>query len=128
MVSANAAALAIATSLSAEGNTTILFGNLAQHHPQAATLQSLGLELARVLGAKFGFMSEAANSVGAYVAGAWPKAAGLNAAQMLAQPRKAYVLLNVEAELDSHDPQQAMNAMMTADMVVALSASTFSST
>ena len=78
--------------------------------------------MAQILGAKFGFLGEAANSVGAYVADAWPKGAGLNAAQMLAQPRKAYVLLNVEAELDSHDPQQAMNAMMAAEMVVAMSA------
>ena len=46
----------------------------------------------------------------------------MNAAQMLASPRKAYVLLNVEAELDMHDPQQAMHAMQAADMVVALSA------
>ena len=121
-VTPNAAAQAIATSLCAGKNVTILLGNLAQHHPQAATLHSLGLELARVLGAKFGFLGEAANSVGAYVAGAWPKGGGLNAAQMLAQPRKAYVLLNVEAELDSHDPQQAMNAMMAADMVVVMSA------
>jgi NADH-quinone oxidoreductase subunit G len=121
-VTPNAAAQAIAASLCAGKSATILLGNLAQHHPQAATLHSLGLELARVLDAKFGFLGEAANSVGAYVAGAWPKAAGLNAAQMLAQPRKAYVLLNVEAELDSHDPQQAMNAMMGAEMVVVMSA------
>ena len=121
-VTPNAAAQAIATSLSAGKSATILLGNLAQHHPQAATLHSLGLELARVLGAKFGFLGEAANSVGAYVAGAWPKSDGLNAAQMLAQARKAYLLLNVEAELDSHDPQQAMSAMMTADMVVVMSA------
>ncbi|MBI5751088.1 MAG: NADH-quinone oxidoreductase subunit G [Hydrogenophilales bacterium] len=121
-VTPNAAAQAIAASLCAGKSATILLGNLAQHHPQAATLHSLGLELARVLGAKFGFLGEAANSVGAYVAGAWPKAGGLNAAQMLAQPRKAYVLLNVEAELDSQDPQQAMNAMMAAEMVVAMSA------
>ncbi len=121
-VTPNSAAQAIATSLCAGKNATILLGNLAQHSPQAATLHSLSLELARVLGAKFGFMGEAANSVGAYVAGAWPKAGGLNAAQMLAQPRKAYLLLNVEAELDSHDPQQTMNAMMAADMVVVMSA------
>jgi NADH-quinone oxidoreductase subunit G len=46
----------------------------------------------------------------------------MNAAQMLASPRKAYVLLNVEPELDMHDAQQAMKAMQAADMVVAMSA------
>ena len=116
------AAQGIAASLCAGNSAAILLGNLAQHHPQAATLQRLGDELARVSGARFGVMGEAANSVGAYVAGAWPRAGGLNAAQMLAQPRKAYLLLNVEPELDSHDAQQAMNAMMTADMVVVMSA------
>ena len=46
----------------------------------------------------------------------------MNAAEMLAAPRKAYILLNTEPELDLHDPQQAMAAMNAADMVVALSA------
>ncbi len=122
LVTPSPTAQAIAASLCAGKKATILLGNLAQHSPQAATIHSLGLELARVVGAKFGFLGEAANSVGAYVAGAWPKGAGYNAAQMLAQPLKAYLLLNVEAELDSYDAQQAMNAMMAAEMVVVMSA------
>jgi len=36
--------------------------------------------------------------------------------------RKAYILLNVEAELDTQNGQQAMAAMQAADLVVALSA------
>jgi NADH-quinone oxidoreductase subunit G len=121
-VTPNAAAQAMAQSLVAGQRISIVLGNIAQHHPQAATLHSLGLELARVLGASFGFLGAAANSVGAYIAGAWPQSAGMNAAQMLATPRQAYVLLNVEAELDSYDAQQALSAMMSAQMVVALSA------
>ena len=113
---------AIADSLIGGKRATILLGNMAQHHPQAATLHSLAQELARILGASFGFLGEAANSVGAYVAGAWPKGSGMTAAQMLANPRQAYVLLNVEPELDCYDTQQALNAMMQAKMVVALSA------
>jgi NADH-quinone oxidoreductase subunit G len=119
-VQVSAAAQAIADSLCNGERISILLGNIAQHHPQAAALHSLAAELARVTGGKFGFMAEAANSVGAYVAGAVPKG-GLHAAQMIAQPRKAYLLLNVEAELDSHDPQATVNAMMQADMVVAMS-------
>lgn len=46
---------------------------------------------------------------------------GKNAAQMLAAPLKAYVLLGVEAELDTYDPQQAVAAMKGAELVVALS-------
>jgi len=121
-VEVSATAQAIADSLTKGEKISILLGNIAQHHPQAAALHSLAVELARVTGGKFGFMAEAANSVGAYVAGAVPKAGGLNAGQMIARPRKAYLLLNVEAELDSHDPQATVAAMMQADMVVALSA------
>ena len=40
---------------------------------------------------------------------------------MLKEPRKAYVLLGVEPELDTHDPQQAVAAMRSAELVVALS-------
>jgi NADH-quinone oxidoreductase subunit G len=41
---------------------------------------------------------------------------------MLANPRKAYLLLNVEPELDMANPQQAIAAMKSAEMVVAMSA------
>jgi NADH-quinone oxidoreductase subunit G len=41
---------------------------------------------------------------------------------MLASPRKAYVLLNVEPELDCANPQQAIAAMHSADLVIAMSA------
>ncbi|EFK97628.1 protein containing Molybdopterin oxidoreductase domain [sediment metagenome] len=41
---------------------------------------------------------------------------------MLETPRKAYVLLNVEAELDCANPQQAMAALQAADTVIVLSA------
>jgi NADH-quinone oxidoreductase subunit G len=40
---------------------------------------------------------------------------------MLKEPLKAYLLLGVEAELDTHDPQQAVAAMNAAELVVALS-------
>ena len=41
---------------------------------------------------------------------------------MLEQPRKAYVLLNAEVELDCADPRAALGAMRGAELVVALSA------
>jgi NADH-quinone oxidoreductase subunit G len=67
-------------------------------------------------------MGEAANSVGGYLANATPGANGLNANAMLANPRKAYILLNVEAELDTANSQQAMAAVKSADMVIAMTA------
>jgi NADH-quinone oxidoreductase subunit G len=118
-----AQAVAIAHSLASGERAAVLMGNFAQQHPQAAQIAVLAGQIAALCEAKFGYLGEAANSVGGYLAGAVPSGAkGMNAAQMLAAPRKAYLLLNVEPELDMHDPQQAMTAMYAADMVVALSA------
>ncbi len=115
----------IGGSLASGERVVVLLGNFAQQHPQSAQLQLLAQQIATATNGNFGFLGEAANSVGAYLAGAVPfahGASGMNAAQMLATPRKAYVLLNVEPELDMHDAQQAMSAMRSADMVVAMSA------
>lgn len=118
-------ATAIARSLASGEHGAVLLGNFAQQHPQATQIAMLAGQIAMLADAKFGFLGEAANSVGACLAGAVPYAAGtagMNAAQMLFAPRKAYVLLNAEPELDMHDPQLAMKAMYAADMVVAMSA------
>lgn len=113
---------AMAKSLAGGKSVAVLLGNFAQQHPQAAQLQALAQKIAALSGGKFGFLGDASNSVGGYLAHATPGAQGLNASSMLAAPRKAYVLLNVEAELDCANPQQAIAAMQAADMVVALSA------
>jgi NADH-quinone oxidoreductase subunit G len=121
-VQVSEAARAIAASLASGRKAAIFLGNAAQHHPQAAALHALVQELARLTGARFGFLGEAANSVGGYMAGCVPGKGGLGAAAMLDSPRKAYLLLNVEPELDCHNPQHAMRAMNAADAVVVLSA------
>lgn len=46
---------------------------------------------------------------------------GKHAQAMLQQPLKAYLLLGVEAELDAHDPRQALAALQQAELVVAMS-------
>ena len=110
---------AIGESLKSGKNVAILLGNYAQQHPQAAQIHAQAQKIADALGARLGFLGEAANSVGGHVAGAAGK---VSAARMLASPRKAYLLLNTEVELDCHDPQAALAAMHTAEFVVALSA------
>jgi NADH-quinone oxidoreductase subunit G len=115
------AARAIAASLASGKNAGVFLGNLAQHHPAAARLHELALAVADLAGARFGFLGEAANSVGGYLAGCVPSGSGLNAGAMLGKPLKAYLLLGVEPELDTHDSQQAMAAMKAAEFVVALS-------
>ncbi len=115
----------LAARLQSGARVGLFLGNMAQHHPAAAELHGLTQILADLLGARFGFLGEAANSVGGYLAGAvpfGPGGQGLDARQMLAQPRKAYLLFNVEPELDAYNPAQALQAMAAADLVVAFSA------
>ncbi len=120
-VAVSAEARAIAESLLSGTNAAVFLGNLAQQHPRAATLQALARQLASLIGARVGFLGEAANSVGGYLANALPGPDGLNAAAMLAAPRQAYLLLNAEPELDCADPQQASAALKQAATVVMLS-------
>jgi len=112
----------IAASLASGKNVAVFLGNLAQHHPQGAQLHALAQALAEMTGARYGFLGEAANSVGGYIAGCVPgMSGGKNASQMLKDPLKAYLLLGVEAELDTHDSRQAVAAMKSAELVVAMS-------
>jgi len=116
-------ARAIAGSLASGKSVGVFLGNLGHHHPAAARLHAFAQELAAVTGGRFGFLGEAANSVGGYLAGCVPfgSPSGLNAGEMLRQPLKAYLLLGVEPELDTHDPRQALAALKSAELVVAMS-------
>jgi NADH-quinone oxidoreductase subunit G len=96
----------------------VLLGNAAANHPQASKLHAAAQWIAEQTGAKFGYFVEAANTVGGYLVNAVSK----NAANLFAQPKKAYVLLNAEPELDAANPQQAIKALQGAEMVVAMSA------
>jgi NADH-quinone oxidoreductase subunit G len=126
----SAEARSIAESLCRAASAALLLGNVAQHHPAFSQLWGMAQEIARLTGARFGASAEAANSVGAQVMGALPHrgplgtavSAGLNAQQMLQQPRKAYVLLNTEVEFDSYNPQLALSALKSAATVIALTA------
>jgi NADH-quinone oxidoreductase subunit G len=111
----------IAQSLVSGRNTGIMLGNFAQQHPQAATLHALAHQLANLLGGKLGFLGEAANSLGAYVVKAMPQTGNLTAETMLIQPRRAYVLLGVEPELDCANGMQALTALSQAASVIVLS-------
>ena len=125
-------AQAIAHSLVNGAQTAVLLGNQAQHHPEYARLHGLAQEIARLAFARFGVLGEAANSVGAYFAGAIPMhgangqpgVQGANAAELLAQPRRAYVLLGTEPDVDSANGSAARAALAAADTVIALNSFT----
>ncbi|SER59730.1 NADH-quinone oxidoreductase subunit G [Nitrosomonas sp. Nm51] len=132
-------ARSIAASLIESAPAAVYLGNLAQHHPDYTKIHILLNAIAEATGAAFGVLGEAANSVGAYMAGAIPDLTGLssavglysgmpvglNAAQMLGgaveNKCRGFILMNVEPEFDTYNAQQAMNAMKASDFVVSLS-------
>ncbi|MFO1225888.1 NADH-quinone oxidoreductase subunit NuoG [Roseateles sp.] len=117
-----AEARAIADSLLSGSQKAVLLGNGAAHHPAAASLLALAQWIAQQVGAKVGYLTEAANTVGAQLVKAQPQAGGLNAAQMLTGTSlKAAVLLQTNPELDAADPVAARAALDAAELVVVLS-------
>src|SRR6218665_1276199 len=118
---AHDAAKAVAQSLLGGERKAVLLGNAAAHHGQASSLLALAQWIAEQTGASFGYLTEAANTVGAQFVGAQPQAGGRNAAQMLAGGLKAVVLLNNEPEFDSAAGANAAAALDSAEMVVTLS-------
>jgi NADH-quinone oxidoreductase subunit G len=108
----------------------LLIGALAWHHPDAAVIRSLLRNLAVLSGASINVMTDGPNTAGGWLAGAIPHRQagsmaihhiGLSAHEMLVKPRKAYLLLNVEPDLDCANAKQAKEAMKQASCVIALS-------
>jgi NADH-quinone oxidoreductase subunit G len=111
----------VAKSLMTGERRAILLGNAAAHHPHALHLLALSNWIAAQTGAVVGYLSEAANTVGAQLAGALPGTGGLNAGQMLAGGLKAVILLNNEPEFDSAGGSRAVRSLGQCEMVVTLS-------
>jgi NADH-quinone oxidoreductase subunit G len=93
-------------------NAAVLIGAWAEQHPQAAAIHAA----AQALGVKVGFIGEAANSVGGYIAGL---PAGGNVNDVLG--KKAIIVLGAEPQFDCADPQAAMASLRAAEFVVQLS-------
>mgnify|MGYP001200956632 CR=1 FL=1 len=123
---------AVAEALGQAGKAgIILLGALAEAHPDLGLLKALAQVIAEATKAKVGHLPPGANGVGACLAGALPHAlpggkpaptVGLAVSDMLAQPRKGYLLWGLEPGLDLGNPVQAANALGQADLVVACTA------
>lgn len=109
----------------------VLVGALGMNHAEAAKVRALGRAIADATGASFGYLTEGANSAGAWLAGAVPHrgpagdasgTAGRNAAQMLKDGCKGYLLIGVEPGLDSADAGAARRSLAAAGAVVAITA------
>ena len=117
----SAAAKAIADAMLSGERKAILLGNAAAHHAKASSLLALANWIGTQTGASVGYLTEAANTVGAQLAAALPGAKGLNAAQMLSGGLKAVLLLNNEPVFDSVAGAAAGAALDKAEMVVTFS-------
>jgi NADH-quinone oxidoreductase subunit G len=111
-------ARAVAKSLLGGESKAILLGNAAAHHAQASSLLSLANWIAQQTGATVGYLTEAANTVGAQLVQAQPGQGGLNAGQMLSGALKAAILHNTEPAFDSASGSAGLKS---AGMVVTLS-------
>jgi len=119
---------AIANNLNEAGSSSILVGTQAMALADFSVVSALAAALAEMTGATLGYLPRGANSVGASLAGALPYAgmggkevsAGNNASSMFDTAASAYMLMNLEPELDCINPVQAMRALNAADFVVSL--------
>ena len=118
---ATGAAVAIARSMLGGERKAVLLGNAAAHHAKASSLLALANWIAAQTGATVGFLTEAANTVGAQLVGALPGAGGLHAGRMLAGELQGVLLLNTEPAFDSAAGTAAASALGRAAMVVTLS-------
>jgi NADH-quinone oxidoreductase subunit G len=119
---------AMAAALQSAERPALLLGSVAASHPQYSLLKALAGVIAGQSGARLGVLPDA-NAAGAWLAGvlphrgpngAQPESAGLHARAMLENPRKAYVLFNVEPERDCYDAATALRAVRDAEFVVSL--------
>jgi len=115
-------ARALAATLAQGQAKAVFLGNGVAAHPQASRIAALAQALAAAAGATLGWLGEGANAVGGWLAGAVPGPGGLDAAAMVDQPRRAYLLLGIEPHYDHGSPGAAAAALAGADTVIALTA------
>jgi len=121
---------AIADLLNGKGNKMLLLGQAALAHGQAAWLRSLSSWISTATGASLNIVSHGGNATGAALAGALPcqgpggreTEAGLNAREMLTTSLKSYLLWDIEPRFDMANPVLALEALSSADHVVAVAA------
>jgi NADH-quinone oxidoreductase subunit G len=119
---------ALASRLIDAGNGLVLLGQFAMCHPDAAWLRSLAAYIAAATGSSLNLLPHGGNTGGAWLAGAVPHrgpggvatAGGMNAAQMLQDSRRCYVLWNVEPDFDIDNPARAMSALRAAEKVISV--------
>ena len=121
----------IAEQLLNSKNAIVLLGSAAVCHPHFAALRSLAAKIAAASNTVFGYLPEAGNTAGAWLAGCVPHRGvagaqatghGNTALEIFTKPSRAYLLYDVEPEFDCYDPGLANKALEAAEIVIACSA------
>ena len=112
----------IAESMLSGDQKAVLIGNAAVHHPRASSIFAIANWIAEQSQSSVGFLTEAANTVGAQTVGALPKGSGLNTSNMIESDKvKALFLLGNEPEFDTAMGAASVAHLSRKDMVVTLS-------
>ncbi len=121
----------IAESLIGAGeDSLVVLGSSAEQHPRASVLRSVANWIHQNSTARRMDLAQA-NGAGAWLCGCLPhrgargkqvEKAGLNARDMIDEPRRAYLLFGLDAMLDSTNGQAVDGALRKSDFVVSFSA------
>ena len=117
---------AIARQLQEAQSGVVLLGHLALRHPNYTQLRALTSALAQLTQCKLSYVPEAANTVGAWLAGAVShrdvggvgQSTGLNARDMLRESLKAYLLFGIEPEHDTLEGGSSLSVLSEANQVI----------
>lgn len=123
---------AIAASLKGAEQSSLLLGPQALNAANASSLKVAAQLISDATGSTLGFLTEGANTAGAYLAGALPHRVpfgqplpenqqGKNGAQMVSVPMKAYVLFALEPNFDVAASGKLMEAIKDAEFVLVFS-------
>ena len=118
----------IATKLKSAAKAIVMLGSYAQSSAAGSKLRSLGQAIAVMSGATCAYLTDGANSAGAYLAGALPHRAaagkgatfGLNVQGMLSEKLAGYILLGTEPENDVANAAAALAPLRSAEFVVSM--------
>ena len=109
----------VAMQLSNATTATLIVGDLANHHPNAAKIRALAQKIAELSGSRCVVMPSA-NSQAHLIANTLPGDAAKNSLQMWQQSLRAYVLMDFDALQDTAVPAIAKQALKRASFVVGL--------
>lgn len=122
---------AIAENLRSAADAVVLLGNIAVSHPDYSIVRDTAARVAEATGCALGIIPEAANSVGAWIAGAVPNrlpggkpvsASGRSVNEMMTPPPQCALLIGVEPMADVARGRALVNSLRGTESVIAVSA------